>query len=254
MSIRNAVLGRAGLSGVSVSVCLLLGLFGIGTTLVCDGISQQQGMTGWGPWGLASLISETSPCGWGLWRPPGVGLCMVNTIYSFAILPSSRRRGLLSQADDPCPGPRWAGGTALLFVLVPVSCYSTEAFLELRGGVQCQVIAPRRLLLLSTALLQPHSFYRQLLLLQNPFSNPGPQQVLDFASNECIKGGLGRLEPTGCSHKFRCEMSSALLPGWRLITAVSLQPSTSRPSAPWPCWGSSLVWDLPGTSVPRRLR
>lgn len=138
MHIHNAALGRAGVSGVSVSVCLLLGLFGVGTALICGGISQcrerqWQGMTGWGAWGLAGLILETSPCGWGLWRPLGVVLCLLNIIYSFAILPSSRRRSLLSQADDPCPRPRRAGRTALLFVLVPVSCYSAEAFLGLRG-------------------------------------------------------------------------------------------------------------------------
>lgn len=168
-----------------------------------------------GSMGLAGLILETSPCAWGLWRPLGVVLCLLNIIYSFAILPSSRRRSLLSQADDPCPRPAEQGDSSSL-------CVSACVLLQRRslswvtGDVQCQVIAPCRLLLLSTTLLQPHSFYRQLLLLQNPFSSPVPQQVLVFTGNECIKGGVGRLEPTGRSHKFEYEVSSALLPGWRL--------------------------------------
>lgn len=103
-------------------------------------------------------------------------------------------------------------------------CVSARVLLQRRslswvtGDVQCQVIAPHRLLLLSTMLLQTCSFYRQLLLLQNPFSSPVAQQVLVFTGNECIKGGVGRLEPTGRSHKFGYKVSSTLLPGWRLLS------------------------------------
>lgn len=101
------------------------------------------------------------------------------------------------QADDTCPGPNRAGrnGSSLcVSALCPVT--APKPFLG-SGGMQCQVIAPHRLLLFSTTFLQPSSCNRRFLLLQTPFSSPVPQQVLFFPRNECIEDGVGRFEPAG---------------------------------------------------------
>lgn len=162
----------------------------------------------WGPcWGLASLISETSPHGWGLeallgdkgglWRPPGVGSRLLNIIYSFAIgVFCLARASVLCQAAAggswvqlapveslspqlprqmiPVQGHARQAGTALLFVLVPRVLLQRRSLSWVTRGMQCQVIAPHRLPLFSTTFLQPNSCYRHFLLLQNPFFSPVP--------------------------------------------------------------------------------
>lgn len=152
----------------------------------------------------------------------------------------------------PIQGHAGQAGMARLFVLVPVSCCSAEAFLGLRGGVQCQVIMPRRLLLFSTTFLQPNSGYRQFLLLQNPFSSPVPRQVLVFPRNECIGDGVGRLQPTGWAS--RVWMRDERCPPARLGSRTSAVPLHVPPLCSAALLGASLVSVLLGTSVSQHLR